>query len=420
MPSKNQKQLNFFLLVKAYKENGVIGIKRQLKQLEGYKPRITPDYVLKLVKTANTIKSADLIDLTSGIEGESTLGDKKDLKVGYWALFRGKYKPNGSKNNIPEEGEFIAQIKRVDNSKDIINFNQNGFRNKYGHTIVIPRRANVSDLNFIYLDYALFGDVLKTGKTPEEVAQKLDNMEEVVRTMVRNILNEDNNNEVIELKSKSHKGNRLFDMLKTAKFQHYDSPKGELSTFNRGEEDRKRIASKLSKSDKQTYKQWLKTTEGKESLKRFENFMSPLFRNEKKLSEGLMRGFGKDPQRKLFKKGDKVRMSPRQDNLLGYSTRISTVVQDEKSDSYGVFIDDFNNISPENSVLYIQDGKIKKGGTIFNDKLPKNKLEIENDKSKQKHIIDKKDLVGYFIKDYVLEKVKLNDASTKNNSNIVY
>ena len=76
------------------------------------------------------------------------------------------------------------------------------------------------------------------------------------------------NNSINEsLKSKSEKGNRYFEMLKTAKFQHYDSPKGELSTFNKGEEDRKRLLSKLSVEDKKKYKEWLKTDEGKESLK---------------------------------------------------------------------------------------------------------------------------------------------------------
>jgi hypothetical protein len=95
---------------------------------------------------------------------------------------------------------------------------------------------------------------------------KKENIEESIRKVVRQALMEDS----IKLKSKSHKGNRIFDMLKTAKFQHYDSPKGELSSFSKGEEDRKRIASKLSTSDKKSYKEWLKTSEGQESLKIWE------------------------------------------------------------------------------------------------------------------------------------------------------
>ena len=71
----------------------------------------------------------------------------------------------------------------------------------------------------------------------------------------------------VVLKSKSDKGNRLFKMLRIAKFQHYDSPKGELSSFSYGEDDRKRLVSRLSKEDKKTYREWLKTSEGEESMK---------------------------------------------------------------------------------------------------------------------------------------------------------
>jgi len=70
------------------------------------------------------------------------------------------------------------------------------------------------------------------------------------------------------LKSKSDKGNRYFRMLKTGMFQHYDSPKGKLSKIG-GEEDRKRLVSKLSKEDKKTYKEWLKTKDGEDSLLNF-------------------------------------------------------------------------------------------------------------------------------------------------------
>jgi len=68
------------------------------------------------------------------------------------------------------------------------------------------------------------------------------------------------------LKSKSDKGNRYFKMLKTAKFQHYDMPKGELVSFSYGEDDRKRLVSKLSKADKKVYREWIKTPEGDKSM----------------------------------------------------------------------------------------------------------------------------------------------------------
>lgn len=70
----------------------------------------------------------------------------------------------------------------------------------------------------------------------------------------------------ISLNSKSDKGNRNFEMLSTGRFQHYDMPKGELSQFSHGEEDRKRLISKLSKEDKKTYRDWIKTPEGKKSM----------------------------------------------------------------------------------------------------------------------------------------------------------
>ena len=83
-------------------------------------------------------------------------------------------------------------------------------------------------------------------------------------------INESSNN--IELKSKSHKGNRYFNMLKTGMFQHYDSPKGVLSELDRTNEERKRLVSKLSKADKKIYNEWLKTPEGIESLKLFNSY----------------------------------------------------------------------------------------------------------------------------------------------------
>ncbi len=93
-----------------------------------------------------------------------------------------------------------------------------------------------------------------------------------MKSYIKTLLKEGLANKKILLKSKSDKGNRYFDMLRTAKFQHYDSPKGELSTFNKGEEDRKRLVSKLSNEDKQTYRAWLKTPEGEESIKLFNNY----------------------------------------------------------------------------------------------------------------------------------------------------
>lgn len=303
MPAKNKKQLNFFLLVKAFKENGEIGVKRQWKFLDGYKPRLTPVYIGKLVKTADSITDADLIDKTSGIEGDDQLGDTRKLKPGYWALFRGKYKIPNQTDEIPKEGKFIAQIKNVNQQKGVVNFNHNGFRNKYGQTMIIPKRANTSSLEFMYLDYALFSNIIKTGRSPEEISEERISIEESTRNIVRQIF----------------------------------------------------------------------------------------------LKEGAM------TNRPLFKKGDKVKYKSSATNFFGYTTKIFTVIQNETRDSYGVYINQFDNIEPENAILYKEDNKIKEGSTIFNEKLSKNKLEIKNSHSNKKSVINKSDLVGYFIKDYILE-----------------
>ncbi len=87
---------------------------------------------------------------------------------------------------------------------------------------------------------------------------------QIIREEISNLMLE---GDKVNLKSKSDKGNRIFDMLKTGKFQHYDMPKGELVQFSYGEEDRKRLVSKLSKEDKKLYKSWLSTTEGENSMK---------------------------------------------------------------------------------------------------------------------------------------------------------
>jgi hypothetical protein len=104
-----------------------------------------------------------------------------------------------------------------------------------------------------------------------------------MKDFIKNILRENITEKSIELKSKSDKGNRYFEMLRTGQFQHYDMPKGELSTFTRGEEDRKRLVSKLSDEDKKTYKKWLKTEEGQLSVKIFEKNCTVLC--DKKVNE---------------------------------------------------------------------------------------------------------------------------------------
>lgn len=92
-------------------------------------------------------------------------------------------------------------------------------------------------------------------------------MDMEIKVLIRNLLREGLEETDIKLVSKSDKGNRYFKMLRDAEYQHYDMPKGELVSFSYGEEDRKRLVSKLSKADKEIYRAWLKTPEGEKSMK---------------------------------------------------------------------------------------------------------------------------------------------------------
>lgn len=98
-----------------------------------------------------------------------------------------------------------------------------------------------------------------------------------------------------ELKSKSDKGNRYFEMLKTKKFRHYDG--NVLVDFTGDDEKRKDLVSKLSKEDKKKYKEWLKTDEGKESLK--------LWQSES-INENIFKKIEKPSEDRLTFRGDEL------------------------------------------------------------------------------------------------------------------
>lgn len=112
-----------------------------------------------------------------------------------------------------------------------------------------------------------------------------------MKSLIKKLLIEGLTKEV-KLVSKSKKGNKIFKQLETAQFQHYDAPKGELSDFTHGEEDRKRLVSKLSKEDKKTYRAWLKTPEGEASIKLFNDKASPGWKDGVKESETIIDKFG--------------------------------------------------------------------------------------------------------------------------------
>lgn len=168
MPSKSKHQQNYFKLVKAYKDFGYKGFFTTWKEIFGQRPYPSSTYINKVIKTSQKIKDADLQDLASGIEGQSVVGDKLDIRVGYWALFKGKYRDS---KGIPQENKFIAQIKRVDFNKSIVNFNHFEFYNRFGARTETPRRLVVTDAEFQFLDYAYFKDIIKTGKKVKDIAE---------------------------------------------------------------------------------------------------------------------------------------------------------------------------------------------------------------------------------------------------------
>ena len=168
MPSKSIKQQNYFKLVKAYKDGSYKSFFGTWREIFGQRPYPSKEYISKIIETSKKIKDADLIDLTSGVEGENIIGDKRDIKVGYWALFKGKYRDS---KGVPKENTFIAQIKRVDFNNGIANFNHFEFYNRFGGRIETPYRLVVTNPEFQFLDYAYFRDIIKTGKKVKDIAE---------------------------------------------------------------------------------------------------------------------------------------------------------------------------------------------------------------------------------------------------------
>lgn len=169
MPATSKKQLNYFKLVKSYKEGGIKSFFNMWRTI--FKDRPFPDktYIDTVAKTAQKIKPEDIEDMTSGLKGDDILGDLRDFKVGYWALFKGRYRDY---KNTTQEGEFIAQINRVDFKNKIVNFNAGSMYNKFGGRIATQNRAIITDLDFPFMDYAYFKDVIKTSKNKNEIIEK--------------------------------------------------------------------------------------------------------------------------------------------------------------------------------------------------------------------------------------------------------
>jgi hypothetical protein len=168
MPSKSKKQQNYFRLIKAYADGGYKEFFGTWKRIFGNRPYPNSDYINKVIDISKKIKYADLEDLSSGVEGESVVGDTRDIKVGYWALFSGRYR---NSRGEPKENTFISKIKRVDHNNKIVNFDIYDFYNRFGGMIEVPRRLVVTHPEFQLLDYAYFKDILKTGKNKKDVVE---------------------------------------------------------------------------------------------------------------------------------------------------------------------------------------------------------------------------------------------------------
>ena len=171
MPSVSKSQLNYFKLVKAHKDGGINGFFSKWKELYNNRPFPDRNYINKLIKTSKTINPADLEDMASGVKGDDILGEKRDFKVGYWAKFNGVYR---DMHDEVKEGEFIAQIDRINPSIKLVNFKSDGLYNKNGIQIMPLKRAIVNHPEFQFLDYVYFKDIIETAKTKDELVMKKD------------------------------------------------------------------------------------------------------------------------------------------------------------------------------------------------------------------------------------------------------
>jgi len=180
MPSKNKKQLNLFKNVKAFVDGGENLLLKTWRETNPGR-KITDEDFIKIKKIADSIKYADLEDLTSGIVGDETLGNILEVKVGYWMKFKSKYKFG----NLEKENVFIAKITKVRPEEKIAIFSYQDIYNKNAIKINPLKRTNASSTEQIWLDYAHFNQIQETAKTKEELIMKNE-----IRKLIRNILAE--------------------------------------------------------------------------------------------------------------------------------------------------------------------------------------------------------------------------------------
>jgi hypothetical protein len=183
MPSKTKKQLNFFKLVKAYIDGGPKELIVTWKNM--YSSNYPTVKVIEKIKdVAGKINYADLEDMASGVIGDEVLGDKKDIKVGYWMKFESSYRDY---HNKVFKNTFIAKITKIRPQEKLAIFNSNDLHNKNGNRIEPLRRiSGATTVENIWLDYAYFNQIIETSKTKEELTMKNE-----IRKIVRDLLSEE-------------------------------------------------------------------------------------------------------------------------------------------------------------------------------------------------------------------------------------
>tara|TARA_R110000868_G_scaffold105774_9_gene290440 strand:+ start:14388 stop:15173 length:786 start_codon:yes stop_codon:yes gene_type:complete len=180
MPSKTKKQLTFFRLVKSYVDGGPDGLMIMWKELFPGRNMPNEENIKKITNVADKINYADLEDLTSGIEGDETLGNEKEIKVGYWMKFESWYK---SYQGERKKGEFIAKIKKIVPGIKLVNFNSEDIYSKNGGKIAPVKRVKITTTDNMWVDFAYFDQIKETAKNKNDLIIKNE-----VRKLVREVL----------------------------------------------------------------------------------------------------------------------------------------------------------------------------------------------------------------------------------------
>jgi hypothetical protein len=188
MPSKSKKQLKLFQIVKAYVDGGSVGLVDKWKETYPGRGFPSKSEIDKIVRISEKIDYADLEDMASGVEGDSDLGDTRQVKVGYWMKFEGWYM---SRDNIKRKGAFIAKITRVRPDIKLVNFNSEEIYNYKGVRIAPLKRTKITNADSMWLDFAYFDQIMETAKDKNELVMKNEELRKLVKnTLKEHFLNE--------------------------------------------------------------------------------------------------------------------------------------------------------------------------------------------------------------------------------------